>query len=286
MNIQKVPHVVIIGAGFGGLMSAQKLAGAPVQITVIDRHNYHLFQPLLYQVAIAGLVPSQIAYPLRTIFRRHKNVDFLMSEVSSIDFESRYVKANGSVIAYDYLILSVGGQTNFFGMLRVSQAFAPALKENGGGALLNVLSVASWVNGGLLAGFVGNRIATPIVGIGVSRDPADQEPLVHAEAQAVADLLGLDLVIPRAVVKTIDGYWQPKYSLPNPMMVEAVQWLARCEALLLDPVYTGKAMAGLIGLAREGFFGSGERVLFVHTGGLPSLFAYHDVVLGDLPGAG
>jgi NADH dehydrogenase len=74
---------------------------------------------LLYQVAIAGLVPSQIAYPLRQIFRRHKNVDFLMSEVSSIDFKSRYVKANGSVIAYDYLILSVGGQTNFYGMQEV-----------------------------------------------------------------------------------------------------------------------------------------------------------------------
>jgi NADH dehydrogenase len=119
MNIQKVPHVVIIGAGFGGLQAAQKLAGAPVQVTIIDRHNYHLFQPLLYQVAIAGLVPSQIAYPLRTIFRRHKNIDFLMSEVSSIDFEACYVKANGSVIAYDYLILSVGGQTNFYGMQEV-----------------------------------------------------------------------------------------------------------------------------------------------------------------------
>src|SRR6187551_2470187 len=107
MNIQKVPHVVIIGAGFGGLQAAQKLAGAPVRITVIDRHNYHLFQPLLYQVAIAGLVPSQIAYPLRSIFRRHKNVDFLMSEVTSIDFDACFVKANGSVIAYDYLILSV-----------------------------------------------------------------------------------------------------------------------------------------------------------------------------------
>ena len=119
MNIQKVPHVVIIGAGFGGLQASQKLANAPVQVTVIDRHNYHLFQPLLYQVAIAGLVPSQIAYPLRTIFRRHKNVDFLMSEVSSVDFNSRYVKANGSVIAYDYLILAVGGQTNFFGLQEV-----------------------------------------------------------------------------------------------------------------------------------------------------------------------
>ncbi len=121
MNIQKVPHVVIIGAGFGGLKAAQKLSGAALRVTIIDRNNYHLFQPLLYQVAIAGLVPSQIAYPLRTIFRRHKNVDFLMSEVSSIDFDSCYVKANGSVIAYDYLILSIGGQTNFFGMQEVEQ---------------------------------------------------------------------------------------------------------------------------------------------------------------------
>lgn len=116
MNVQKVPHVVIIGAGFGGLEAAQKLATAPVQITIIDRQNYHLFQPLLYQVAIAGLVPSQIAYPLRTIFRRQKNVNFQMGEVSTIDFDSHFVKADGSIIAYDHLILSVGGQTNFFGM--------------------------------------------------------------------------------------------------------------------------------------------------------------------------
>ncbi|HEX5840154.1 MAG TPA: NAD(P)/FAD-dependent oxidoreductase [Anaerolineales bacterium] len=119
MNIEKTPHVVIIGAGFGGLEAAKKLARAPVRITIIDRYNYHLFQPLLYQVAIAGLVPSQIAYPLRWIFRRQKNVDFHMAEVRSIDFESRYVKVEGSVIAYDYLILAVGGQTNFFGMTEV-----------------------------------------------------------------------------------------------------------------------------------------------------------------------
>lgn len=119
MNIQKTPHVVIIGAGFGGLEAAKRLAKAPVRITIIDRHNYHLFQPLLYQVAIAGLVPSQIAYPLRWIFRRQKNIDFKMMEVSSIDFEKCYVKANGSVIAYDYLILAIGGQTNFYGMEEV-----------------------------------------------------------------------------------------------------------------------------------------------------------------------
>lgn len=121
MNIEKVPHVVVMGAGFGGLEAARKLAKAPVQITVIDRHNYHLFQPLLYQVAIAGLVPSQIAYPLRTIFRRQKNVNFQMGEVSSIDFNSHYVKMDGSVIAYDYLILAAGGQTNFFGMKTVQE---------------------------------------------------------------------------------------------------------------------------------------------------------------------
>jgi NADH dehydrogenase len=110
------PHVVIIGAGFGGLKAAQQLAKAPVRITLLDRQNYHLFQPLLYQVAIAGLVPSQIAYPLRTIFRRQKNLTFQMGEVTDVNFDSRYVRMDGSAIAYDYLIIAVGGQTNFFGM--------------------------------------------------------------------------------------------------------------------------------------------------------------------------
>ncbi|MEP7133907.1 MAG: NAD(P)/FAD-dependent oxidoreductase [Chloroflexota bacterium] len=116
-----LPHVVIVGAGFGGMEVARGLAKAPVRITLIDKHNYHLFQPLLYQVAIAGLVPSQIAYPLRTIFRKQKNLTFQMDEVTAIDFDSRYVKTNGSVIAYDYLVLAVGGQTNFFGNRSVEQ---------------------------------------------------------------------------------------------------------------------------------------------------------------------
>jgi len=121
MNTKTLPHVVIIGAGFGGMEVARGLAKAPVRITLIDRHNYHLFQPLLYQVAIAGLVPSQIAYPLRTIFRKQKNLTFQMGEVTAIDFDVRYVKTNGSVIAYDYLVLAVGGQTNFFGNHSVEQ---------------------------------------------------------------------------------------------------------------------------------------------------------------------
>ncbi|MDQ2691418.1 MAG: NAD(P)/FAD-dependent oxidoreductase [Chloroflexota bacterium] len=121
MKTEKLPHVVVVGAGFGGLTAAQKLANAPVRITLIDRHNYHLFQPLLYQVAIAGLVPSQIAYPLRAIFRRQKNLTFQMGEVTSIDFEKRYVQTHGSVIAYDILVLAIGGQTNFFGLDGVQQ---------------------------------------------------------------------------------------------------------------------------------------------------------------------
>jgi D-cysteine desulfhydrase len=141
-------------------------------------------------------------------------------------------------------------------------------------------SGSSGTHGGLLAGFLGNHINIPIVGIGVSRDPADQEPLVFKEAQAVADLLQTGMTIPREAVVSVGGYWQPKYSIPNAAMVEAVQMLARTEGIPLDPVYTGKIMAGLIGLARQGFFKPGEKLLFLHTGGLPSLHAYEREILG------
>ncbi|MBI2728879.1 MAG: D-cysteine desulfhydrase [Polaromonas sp.] len=146
-------------------------------------------------------------------------------------------------------------------------------------------SGSSGTHGGLLAGFMGNRINIPIIGIGVSRDPVDQDPLVHKEAQAVSDLLGLNMTVPREAVVSHGDWWRPKYSVPNPAMVEAVQMLARTEAILLDPVYTGKIMAGLIGLARKGYFAKNENVLFIHTGGAPSLHAYESEVLGltELP---
>ncbi|HSV84121.1 MAG TPA: D-cysteine desulfhydrase [Ramlibacter sp.] len=148
---------------------------------------------------------------------------------------------------------------------------------------LVVGSGSSGTHGGLVAGFLGNNIRIPIVGIGVSRDPAQQVPLVRREAEAVLALLGLALPLPEDAVQCVGGFWQPKYSVPNARMVEAVQLLARTEAIPLDPVYTGKIMAGLIGLARQGFFRAGEKLLFLHTGGLPSLHAYEAQVLGDAP---
>ena len=150
---------------------------------------------------------------------------------------------------------------------------------------LVVGSGSSGTHGGLVAGFLGNNIRIPITGIGVSRDLPDQQPLVLKEAQAVLDLLGVNLKVKPEDVHCVGGYWQPKYSVPNARMVEAVQLLARTEGIPLDPVYTGKIMAGLIGLARGGELRADENVLFLHTGGLPSLHAYEREVLGetDLP---
>lgn len=145
---------------------------------------------------------------------------------------------------------------------------------------LVVGSGSSGTHGGLVAGFAGLHIDMPITGIGVSRDPANQEPIVWKQAQAVADLLSPGLRIARDRVVVNGDYWRPGYSLPNAAMVEAVQLLARTEAILLDPVYTGKAMAGLIGLARQGVIDRKERVLFLHTGGAPALHVYQDQLLG------
>ena len=119
--MKQLPHVVIIGAGFGGLDAAKHLAKAPVRITLIDRHNYHLFQPLLYQVAIAGLSPVQIAHPVRAIFHRQRNLSFLMGEVTGIDFKARQVVTEYKLLDYDYLIFAPGSRTNFFGMQSVEK---------------------------------------------------------------------------------------------------------------------------------------------------------------------
>lgn len=110
-----IPHIVIIGAGFGGLRAAQKLADQPVRVTLIDRRNYHLFQPLLYQVATAGISPHEIAYPVRAIFQNHKNVEFLLAEITGVDFGEKTVQTSQGTVKYDALIIAAGAAVNFFG---------------------------------------------------------------------------------------------------------------------------------------------------------------------------
>src|SRR5947207_15020359 len=102
------PHVVIVGAGFGGLSAAAALARVACDVTVIDRHNYHLFQPLLYQVATAGLPPSDIAWPIRSILRRQRNARVLLAEVSGIDVRERTVELEDRTIPFDYLVVATG----------------------------------------------------------------------------------------------------------------------------------------------------------------------------------
>jgi len=110
------PTVVIVGAGFGGLRAARSLGDAPVDVVLVDRHNYHLFQPLLYQVATAGLEPEQIARPVRAVLRRQRNFEFRMTEVTGLDPDGKRLVTTDGPIAYDYLILAVGGETNYFGL--------------------------------------------------------------------------------------------------------------------------------------------------------------------------
>lgn len=122
------PRVVIIGAGFGGLAAAKALANKPVQVTVLDRENHHLFQPLLYQVAAAGLSPANIAQPVRSILRGKKNVEVLMAEVSAIDVAAKTVTAGGRDLAFDYLIVATGARHSYFGHPEWEE-FAPGLKS-------------------------------------------------------------------------------------------------------------------------------------------------------------
>src|SRR5438270_13854589 len=127
MTSHTIPRVVIVGAGFGGLTAAQSLASAPVQITVIDRKNHHTFQPLLYQVATAGLSPGEIAAPIRSILRAHKNVEVLMAEVAGFDLKRRTVETGELKIPYDYLIVAAGARHSYFGH-NEWEALAPGLK--------------------------------------------------------------------------------------------------------------------------------------------------------------
>jgi NADH dehydrogenase len=115
MNDQLLPRIVVVGAGFGGLTAARKLARLPVRITLIDRRNHHTFQPLLYQVATAGLSPGEIAAPIRWIVRGRRNIEVLLGEVQSVDLETRVVRLADGEIPYDYLIVAAGASHAYFG---------------------------------------------------------------------------------------------------------------------------------------------------------------------------
>lgn len=122
------PHVVIVGAGFAGLACARKLGGADIRVTVVDRRNYHLFVPLLYQVATAALSPAEISSPIRGVLARHSNIDIIMAEVSGVDREARrLLLADGGYVPYDVLILATGSAYNYFGHDEWA-AHAPGLK--------------------------------------------------------------------------------------------------------------------------------------------------------------
>lgn len=115
------PRIVIVGAGFGGVKLAKLFAKENVNVTLVDRHNFHLFQPLLYQVSTAVLSTDEIAYPVRTFFRENKNVEFFMAKAQGVDKDRKVLLTNHGEIAYDYLILAAGATTNFFGMENVEK---------------------------------------------------------------------------------------------------------------------------------------------------------------------
>src|SRR5881409_2336150 len=112
---RSLPHVVIVGGGFGGLYAARALAHRPVTVTLLDRRNHHLFQPLLYQVATAALNPSDIAYPIRAALARQRNARVLLATATAIDADSRRVILDDGMLEYDYLIVATGATHSYFG---------------------------------------------------------------------------------------------------------------------------------------------------------------------------
>lgn len=123
--LSPLPRIVIIGAGFGGLRIARELSGKQYQIVLLDKNNYHQFQPLFYQVAMSGLEPSSIVFPLRKMFQKRKNFFFRSVEVEKIDAHSKHVFTNFGSLRYDHLVLAMGADTNFFGNARIADLSIP-----------------------------------------------------------------------------------------------------------------------------------------------------------------
>ncbi|MDQ3673579.1 MAG: FAD-dependent oxidoreductase, partial [Gemmatimonadota bacterium] len=133
-----LPRVVVAGAGFAGLACAKALGGRRARVTVVDRHNYHLFVPLLYQVATAALSPAEIAEPIRKILRSHRNIDVVLGDIGGVDTNKKQVNlSNGKYLPYDYLVLATGSSYNYFGH-EDWEPLAPGLKT-----IANALAIRS-----------------------------------------------------------------------------------------------------------------------------------------------
>src|ERR1700680_4496217 len=193
-NPQSVPNVVIVGAGFGGLVAARRLARSPVRVTLIDRKNHHTFQPLLYQVATAGLSPGEIAAPIRWIVRGRHNIEVLLEEVHDFDLDRHVVKLVEGELPFDYLIVAAGASHAFFGhdeweplapglktvedaleiRRRVLLAFELAEREaarGGGQVQLNFVIVGGGRTGAELAGTLSERSRSGVTAEFNSIDP-------------------------------------------------------------------------------------------------------------------
>jgi L-cysteate sulfo-lyase len=174
-----------------------------------------------------------------------------------------------------------GGGSNVVGALGYVDCALELLQQaNDTGLRIDYLVHATGSTGtqaGLLAGLEGANTGIPVLGISVRQPKARQEDAVYALAQATADHLGVKGGIDRSRVVAYSDYVGEGYGVPTPAMVEAVALTARCEGILLDPVYSGKGMAGLIDLVRKGFFRRDENVVFLHTGGATALFAYSNL---------
>ncbi len=132
-----IPKVVILGAGFGGLWAARTLAHSFTQVTIVDAQNYHMFVPLLYQVAAAELQPEDIAYPVRSIFRDFENIRFVMGRATQINLSKKVIGASGRDIPYDFLVLAIGSASNFFGVPGAEEYAFPLKTLDQGVALRN-----------------------------------------------------------------------------------------------------------------------------------------------------
>ncbi|NCC58498.1 MAG: pyridoxal-phosphate dependent enzyme, partial [Synergistales bacterium] len=143
-------------------------------------------------------------------------------------------------------------------------------------------SGSAGTNAGLAAGLWANRSGIPLTGINISRPNELQVPLVRKLAEETARMLGIVEPLPDDLIQCFDGYVGEGYSLPTEAMVNAVVLLSRSESILLDPVYTGKAFSGMLDLIGKGFCKKGEKILFVHTGGIPALFHYQQYFDGVL----